>query len=202
MGPERLERQSPATGDASSERRARAHTVWGRQRSARAGPHLVRGHRVPARLLVLVSLVMAGLLGVQDLAHGDLPGRVWLFAFVDGQTRIRLQWSRNSSASPAVTEHKVEACQETDENPVCDYADDNDWTVLVAAHPQSESPHSNKYTHSGLSADQTWHYRVWSKNSEGMEQSPGRRAAPRRPCPCTWTKTIVPRAKGPAGRRT
>ena len=189
---ERLERQSPTIGDASSERRVRAYPVWGRQRNARAAPPLIRGHRVPARRLVLASLVMAGLLGVQDLAHGDLPGRVWLFAFVDGQTRIGLQWSRNSRASPAVTEHKVEACQETAENPVCDYADDNDWTVLVAAHPQAESPHSNKYTHSGLSADQTWHYRVWSKNSEGYGAEPGKASGTTAPMPMHMNDTDNP----------
>lgn len=139
---------------------------------------------------------MAGLLGVQDLAHGDLPGRVWLFAFVDGQTRIILQWSRNASANPAVTEHKVEACQETDENPVCDYADDNDWTVLVAAHPQAESPHSNKYTHSGLSADQTWHYRVWSKNSEGYGTEPGKASGTTAPMPMHMDENDSPTCDG------
>ena len=108
---------------------------------------------------------MVGILGVQDLAHADLPGRVWLFAFVDGQTRIDLQWSRNSNANPPVRDHKIEACKEAGDND-CHDADDADWTTLVEEHPQAPSPRSNKYTHTGLSEDETWHYRVWSRNTD------------------------------------
>ena len=110
---------------------------------------------------------MAALLGLPDRAYADPPGRVWLFAFVDGQTRIDLQWNRNGTANPPVQDHKIEACQETADND-CHDADDADWTTLVAAHPQQTSTrHSNRYTHSGLSEGQTWHYRVWSRNDDG-----------------------------------
>ena len=110
---------------------------------------------------------MAAILGLPDLAHADPPGRVWLFAFVDGQTRIDLQWSRNRNADPSVLDHKIEACKETAGND-CHDADDTDWTTLVAAHPQEQSTrHNNRYTHSGLSEGETWHYRVWSRNDDG-----------------------------------
>ncbi len=116
---------------------------------------------------MLASLVVAALLGLPDLAHADPPGRVWLFAFVDGQTRIDLQWSRNRNADPPVQDHKIEACKETADND-CRDADDTDWATLVAAHPQETSTrHSNKYTHTGLSEGETWHYRVWSRNDDG-----------------------------------
>ena len=108
---------------------------------------------------------MAAILGPPGLAHADPPGRVWLFAFVDGQTRIDLQWSRNRNADPPVKDHKIEACKETADND-CHDADDTDWTMLVQAHPQAPSPRNNKYTHTGLSEDETWHYRVWSRNTD------------------------------------
>ena len=109
---------------------------------------------------------MAAILGPPGLAHADPPGRVWLFAFVDGQTRIDLQWSRNRNADPPVQDHKIEACKETPDND-CHDADDTDWTTLVQAHPQAPSPRNNKYTHTGLSEGETWHYRVWSRNADG-----------------------------------
>ncbi|MDE0219506.1 MAG: hypothetical protein OXJ90_09565, partial [Spirochaetaceae bacterium] len=116
---------------------------------------------------MLASLVVAAILGLPDLAHADPPGRVWLFAFVDGQTRIDLQWSRNRNADPPVQDHKIEACKETADND-CRDADDTDWATLVAAHPQETSTrHSNKYTHTGLLEGETWHYRVWSRNDDG-----------------------------------
>ena len=108
---------------------------------------------------------MVGILGVHDLVHAAPPGEVHLFAFVEGQTRIRLQWSRNSGANPRVIDHKIEACQETATDDCQDA--DSDWTTLVADHPQAPSPRSNAYTHTGLTAGETWHYRVWSRNSEG-----------------------------------
>ena len=123
------------------------------------------GHRVPARRLLLASVIVLGLLGVNDLVHADPPGRVWLFAFVDGQTRIRLQWSRNGNADPPVRDHKIEACQETADNG-CHDADETDWTTLVEEHPQAPSPRNNRYTHTGLSEAETWHYRVWSRNTD------------------------------------
>ena len=85
---------------------------------------------------------------------------------MDGQTRIDLQWSRNSSANPPVRDHKIEACKEAADND-CHDADDADWTTLVAEHPQAPSPRSNRYTHTGLSEGETWHYRVWSRNDDG-----------------------------------
>ena len=146
-GPERIERQSPTTGDASMK-------------------GCVRAHGMSARRVLLASMIMLGLLGVQDIVHADLPGRVWLFAFVEGQTRVRLQWSRNNNATPDVIDHKIEACQETATDD-CQAAD-SDWTVLVADHPQEPSTtRSNAYTHTGLTAGETWHYRVWSRNADG-----------------------------------
>lgn len=151
-GPERTGRRLPITGGASRKRCAR--TLASAARRARSARHVL-----------LASLVMAAILGPPGLAHADPPGRVWLFAFVDGQTRIDLQWSRNRNADPPVQDHKIEACKETADND-CHDADDADWTTLVQAHPQAPSPRNNKYTHTGLSERETWHYRVWSRNTD------------------------------------
>ena len=88
-GPERTGRRLPITGGAALKRCAR--TLASAARRARS-----------ARRVLLASLVTAAILGLPDLAHAAPPGRVFLFAFVDGQTRIDLQWSRNSTADPPV----------------------------------------------------------------------------------------------------
>ena len=101
-------------------------------------------------------------------AGTGVPDAPYLWAWVVGQTQIRLQWSRGSGANPPVLDHKIEVCAEPavgdcDDNDT----DDDDWTDLVTDHPQSPSPHSNRYTHTGLSAGNTRHYRVSSRNNDG-----------------------------------
>ena len=165
-GPERAGRRPPSTGGASMKRCVRTLGLPVRRRRARSERPLTRRHQIPTRRVVIASLVMVGILGVHDLVHAAPPGEVHLFAFVEGQTRIRLQWSRNSGANPRVIDHKIEACQETATDDCQDA--DSDWTTLVADHPQEPSTtRSNAYTHTGLTAGETWHYRVWSRNSEG-----------------------------------
>ena len=99
-------------------------------------------------------------------AGTGVPDAPYLWAWVQGQTQITLQWSRGSGANPPVLDHKIEVCAETDvldcDN---DDTDDDDWTVLP--HPQAPSTRSNSYTHGGLVAGSTRHYRVSSRNSLG-----------------------------------
>ena len=86
----------------------------------------------------------------------------WLWAFEEGQTRIRLQWNRGSDE---VIDHKIEVCAELDAGD----CDETDWTVLVADHPQEpSSTRSNMYKHEGLPAGSTRHYRVSSRNDDGF----------------------------------
>ena len=86
----------------------------------------------------------------------------YLWAFVEGQTRIRLQWNRGSDE---VIDHKIEVCAELDAGD----CDERDWTVLVADHPQEpSSTRSNMYKHEGLPAGSTRHYRVSSRNDDGF----------------------------------
>ena len=92
-----------------------------------------------------------------------VPDAPNLWAWVQGQTQISLQWSRGSGANPPVLDHKIEVCAETD---VLD-CDDDDWTVLEESHPQAPSTRNNRYTHSGLVAGTTRHYRVSSRNRVG-----------------------------------
>ena len=101
-------------------------------------------------------------------ASTGVPDAPYLWVWVVGQTQIRLQWSRGSGANPPVLDHKIEVCAETDVLDCDDDdTDDDDWTDLVTDHPQSPSPHSNRYTHTGLSAGNTRHYRVSSRNNDG-----------------------------------
>ena len=63
-------------------------------------------------------------------------------------------------------DHKIEVCEELDINDCSD--DDEDWTILVADHPQeASSTRSNVYNHDGLAAGSTRHYRVSSRNADG-----------------------------------
>ena len=101
-------------------------------------------------------------------ADTGVPEAPHLWAWVEGQTQVRLQWSRGSGASPAVEDHRIEVCDD-DDVLHCDDDDndDEDWTVLVERHPQSPSTRSNSYTHGGLVAGSTHHYRVSARNSLG-----------------------------------
>ena len=81
---------------------------------------------------------------------------------MEGQTRIRLQWNQGNNT---VIDHKIEVCSEAD---VLDCEEADDWTVLVADHPQSTSPNGNAYTHIGLVPGSTRHYRVASRNANGL----------------------------------
>ena len=107
-------------------------------------------------------------------ASSGLPSAPWLWAFVEGQTRIRLQWSRGNNT---VIDHKIEVCSEADVLLDCD--EEDDWTVLVANHPQPPSPQSNRYTETGLTADSTRHYRVRSRNENGHGPAAERSATTR-----------------------
>ena len=101
-------------------------------------------------------------------AGTGVPEAPHLWAWVEGQTQVRLQWNRGSSANPPVEDHKIEVCAEADVLD-CDDDDndDDDWTVLVEVHRQAPEPRSNSYTHGGLVARSTRHYRVSSRNSLG-----------------------------------
>ena len=101
-------------------------------------------------------------------AGTGVPEAPHLWAWVEGQTQVRLQWSRGSGASPAVEDHRIEVCDDDDVLD-CDDDDndDDDWTVLVEVHPQAPEPRSNSYTHGGLVAGSTHHYRVSARNSLG-----------------------------------
>ena len=101
-------------------------------------------------------------------AATGVPGAPYLWAWVAGQTQIRLQWSRGSNANPPVEDHKIEVCAEADVLDCDDDdTDDDDWTVLVERHPQASGYASNRYSHTGLAAGSTRHYRVSSRNSFG-----------------------------------
>ena len=107
-------------------------------------------------------------------AATGVPDAPYLWAWVVGQTQIRLQWSRGSSANPPVEDHKIEVCAEAD---VLDCDDDDDWTVLVERHPQASGYDSNSYPHTGLAAGSTRHYRVSSRNSDGHGAASGEKSA-------------------------
>ena len=96
-------------------------------------------------------------------AGTGVPEAPHLWAWVEGQTQVRLQWSRGSSANPPVEDHWIEVCDDDD---LLD-CDDDDWTDLVERHPQAPSTRSNSYTHGGLVAGSTHHYRVSARNSLG-----------------------------------
>ncbi len=95
-------------------------------------------------------------------AHADVPRAPILWAFEEGQTRIRLQWNRRGDE---VIDHKIEVCAELNAGD----CDETDWTVLVADQPQEpSSTRSNMYKHEGLPAGSTRHYRVSSRNDDGF----------------------------------
>ena len=95
-------------------------------------------------------------------AGTGVPPAPWLWPFVEGQTRIRLQWNRGNNT---VINHQLEVCSEAD---ALDCEEADDWTVLVEDHPQSPSPNGNAYTHTGLVPSSTRHYRVASRNANGL----------------------------------
>ena len=92
------------------------------------------------------------------------PPAPFLWAWVEGQTRIRLQWSGGHRVSPAIESHRVEVCEEAAAG---DCADD-DWQLLEDDHPQTTPWHGNAYTHTGLTEGSTRHYRVASRNANGL----------------------------------
>ena len=161
-GPERAGRRPPITGGASMKRCVQALGLPARQRRARAEGTETRGQHVRTRRVSLALVIAIAILGTQDLAHADVPSAPHLWPFVEGQTRIRLQWNRGSDE---VIDHKIEVCAEL----AAGDCDETDWTVLVANHPQEpSSTRSNIYKHEGLPAGSTRHYRVSSRNSDGL----------------------------------
>ena len=95
-------------------------------------------------------------------AASTTPRAPYLWAWVQGQTRVRLQWSRGSGAD--VSSHQLQVCEQAE----ADHCADDDWTVLVAEHPQPQPLRSVAYTHTGLTAGSTRHYRVASRNANGL----------------------------------
>ena len=177
-GPERAGRRSPITGGASMKRCVRALGLSGRQRRARAEGTETRGQHVRTRRVSLALVMAIAILGTQDLAHADVPSAPHLWPFVEGQTRIRLQWNRGSDE---VIDHKIEVCAELAAG------DCEDWTVLVADHPQeASSTRGNVYMHEDLPAGSTRHYRVSSRNDDGMSVPSTVRSA------TTNSKVLVP----------
>ncbi|MCY4377371.1 MAG: hypothetical protein OXC31_26735, partial [Spirochaetaceae bacterium] len=180
-GPELTGRQLPTTGDASMKTCAPAPGAAPRHRAAPTGHPVSRGRHAGMRRVVVVTVVMAGIIGVHDFAHAAPPSTPFLFPFVDGQTRIRLQWSGYHDVRPTIEDHKIEVCAELDADDCSD--DDGDWRVLEAAHPQATPYASNKYTHEDLAPGSTRHYRVTSRNADGNATSRVRSAT---------TKSMVP----------
>ena len=121
------------------------------------------------------------ILGTQNLARADVPDAPWLWPFVEGQTRIRLQW--NNRGSDEVIDHKIEVCAEL----AAGDCDETDWKALVANPPQEpSSTRSNMYKHEGLPAGSTRHYRVSSQNDDGVGAPSTVRSA------TTNSKVLVP----------
>ena len=97
-------------------------------------------------------------------AASSLPPRPYLWVWVEGQTRMRLAWSGWHDHTPAIESHRIEVCAEAE----ADDCEADDWTVLVDQHPQATPYRSNTYTHTGLTAGSTRHYRVTSRNANGL----------------------------------
>ena len=155
-GPERAGRRPPITGGASMKRCVRALGLPARQRRARAEGTETRGQHVRTRRVSLALAMAVAILGTH--AHADVPRAPILWAFEEGQTRIRLQWNRRGDE---VIDHKIEVCAELAAG------DCDDWTVLVADHPEElSSTRSNMYKHEGRPAGSTRHYRVSSRNDD------------------------------------
>ena len=110
-------------------------------------------------------------------AAGTTPSAPYLWAWVEGQTRVRLQWNRGRDGS--VTSHQIQVCEEAE----ADACEADDWTVLVAEHPQPPSPRGVAYTHAGLTAGSTRHYRVASRNANGLGEFSRVRSATTEPMP-------------------
>ena len=162
----------------------RALGLPARQRRARAEGTETRGQHVRTRRVSLALVIAIAILGTQDLAHADVPSAPHLWPFVEGQTRIRLQWNRGSDE---VIDHKIEVCAELDAGD----CDETDWTVLVAKHLQElSSTRSNMYMHLGLPAGSTRHYRVSSRNGDGVGAPSTVRSA------TTNSKVLVPECAG------
>ena len=159
-GPERAGRRPPITGGASMKRCVQALGLPARQRRARAEGTETRGQHVRTRRVSLALAMAVAILGTH--AHADVPRAPILWALEEGQTRIRLQWN---SRGDEVIDHKIEVCAELDAGD----CDETDWTVLVADHPQEpSSTRGNMYKHEDLPAGSTRHYRVSSRNDDGM----------------------------------
>ena len=97
-------------------------------------------------------------------ASTSTPSAPLLFPFVDGQSRVNLQWSRGSDLS--IIDYLVEVSDDGGET----------WTNLLGTddqgndryHPASTPPTSTKYRHDGLPPGSTRHYRVTARNSNGL----------------------------------
>ena len=97
-------------------------------------------------------------------ASTSTPSAPWLFAFIDGQSRIRLQWSRGSDLS--IIDYLLEVSDDGGQT----------WTNLLGTndqgidlyHPASTPPAGNAKEHTGLAPGSTRHYRVTARNSNGL----------------------------------
>ena len=97
-------------------------------------------------------------------AATSLPPRPFLWVWVEGQTRMALSWSGRHDLAPALDSHRIEVCAEAE----ADDCEADDWTVLADQHPQATPYRSNTYTHTGLTAGSTRHYRIASRNANGL----------------------------------
>ena len=106
-------------------------------------------------------------------ASTSTPSAPRLFPFIDGQSRVRLQWSRGNDLS--IIDYLVEVSDDGGET----------WTNLLGTddqgndryHPASTPPTSTKYNHEGLPPGSTRHYRVTARNSNGLGATSSERSA-------------------------
>ena len=97
-------------------------------------------------------------------ASTSTPSAPYLFPFIEGQSRIRLQWSRGDDLS--IIDYLIEVSDDGGQT----------WTNLLGTdeqgndlyHPASPPPASIKKEHTGLAPGSTWHYRVTARNSNGL----------------------------------
>ena len=97
-------------------------------------------------------------------ASTSTPSAPYLFPFIEGQSRVRLQWSRGADLS--IIDYLIEVSDDGGQT----------WTNLLGTdgqgndlyHPASPPPASIKKKHTGLAPGSTRHYRVTARNSNGL----------------------------------
>ena len=126
-------------------------------------------------------------------ASTSTPSAPYLFPFIEGQSRVRLQWSRGNDLS--IIDYLIEASDDGGQT----------WTNLLGTddqgndlyQPASTPPASNAKEHTGLAPGSTWHYRVTACNSNGLgatstdESVTTRAMAPAPACAAAFWSTEV-----------